>query len=113
MNALSIYKLQPCFKTKFIIIFFFEILKTFITIVIGLSLIAFTVRAVNFLELIVDNGYSLSTYFKYSILNVFGIALKFFPIAFLIAIILFIVKHKNNSEFIILWTAGVKKKSYY
>ena len=90
--------------------FFFEILKTFITIVIGLSLIAFTVRAVNFLELIVDNGYSLSTYFKYSILNVFGIALKFFPIAFLIAIILFIVKHKNNSEFIILWTAGVKKK---
>ena len=93
--------------------FFFEILKTFITIVIGLSLIAFTVRAVNFLELIVDNGYSLSTYFKYSILNVFGIALKFFPIAFLIAIILFIVKHKNNSEFIILWTAGVKKKSYY
>ena len=59
-----------------------EIFKTFFTIILGLSLIAFTVRAVNFLELIVDNGYSLSTYFKYSILNIFGIAPKFFPLAF-------------------------------
>ena len=51
--------------------YFLEIFKTFLTIIFGLSLIAFTVRAVNFLELIVDNGYSLTTYFKYSILNIF------------------------------------------
>ena len=86
-----------------------EIFKTFLTIIFGLSLIAFTVRAVNFLELIVDNGYSLSTYFKYSLLNIFGIAPKFFPLSFLISIIIFLIKHKNNSEFIILWTSGVKK----
>ncbi len=89
--------------------YFLEIFKTFLTIIIGLSLIAFTVRAVNFLELIVDNGYSLSTYFKYSILNIFGVAPKFFPLAFLISIIIFIIKHLNNNEFIILWSAGVKK----
>ena len=59
-----------------------EIFKTFFTIIVGFSLIALTVRAVNFLELIVDNGYSVLTYFKYSILNVFGIAPKFFPLAF-------------------------------
>ena len=56
-----------------------------------------------------DNGYSLSTYFKYSVLNIFGIAPKFFPLAFLISIVIFIIKHRDNSEFIILWTAGVKK----
>ena len=33
----------------------------------GLSLIALTVRAVNFLELIVDSGYPVLTYFKYLI----------------------------------------------
>ena len=86
-----------------------EILKTFLTIVFGLSIIAFTVRAVNFLELIVDSGYSLSIYFQYSILNIFGLAPKFFPLAFLVSIAIFIIKHNNNSEFIILWTAGVKK----
>lgn len=89
--------------------YFKEILKTFLTIIFGLSLIALTVRAVNFLDLIVDNGYSLSTYFKYSFLNIFGIAPKFFPIAFLISIIIFIIKHENNRELIILWSSGVKK----
>lgn len=86
-----------------------EILKTFFTIILGLTLIALTVRAVNFLDLIVDNGYSLVTYFNYSVLNIFGIAPKFFPIAFLISLSIFILRHQNNSEFIILWTTGVKK----
>ena len=81
MDALSIYNINPMLQNK-IYHNFFEIIKTFFTIIFGLSLIAFTVRAVNFLELIVDNGYSLSTYFKYSVLNIFGIAPKFFPLAF-------------------------------
>ena len=90
--------------------FFLEIFKTFLIIVFGLSIIALTVRAVNFLDLIVDNGYPVITYFKYSILNLFGIAPKFIPLSFLLAIIIFILKHKEDSEFIILWTSGVKKK---
>jgi len=89
--------------------YFIEIIKTFLTIVLGLSLIALTVRAVNFLELIVDNGYPVTTYFQYSMLNVFGIAPKFMPLAFFISVIIFIIKHQGDSEFIILWTSGVKK----
>jgi lipopolysaccharide export LptBFGC system permease protein LptF len=89
--------------------FLIEIFKTFFTIVLGLSLIALTVRAVNFLELIVDNGYPITTYFKYSFLNLFGIAPKFIPLAYLISLIIFILKHINDSEFIILWTSGVMK----
>ena len=46
--------------------YIFEILKTFFTILFGLSAIAWTVRAVNFLDLIVDNGYPVLTYFFYS-----------------------------------------------
>ena len=86
-----------------------EIFKTFFTIVLGLSLLALTVRAVNFLELIVSNGYPVLTYFQYSFLNLFGIIPKFIPLAFFISIIIFILKHNNNSEFIILWSSGVKK----
>ena len=89
--------------------FFIEILKNFFVILIGLSLIALTVRAVSFLDLIVDNGYSVSNYFKYSILNIFGIAPKFIPLAFLLALTIFISKHMQDSEFTILWTSGVKK----
>ena len=42
--------------------FLIEILKLFPVILFGLSLIALTVRAVSFLDLIVDNGYPVSTY---------------------------------------------------
>ena len=45
--------------------YFLEIIKLFITILLSLSLIAWTVRAVNFLDLIVDSGYSVITYFEY------------------------------------------------
>ena len=91
--------------------FFFEILRTFFLILFGLSLIALTVRAVSFLDLIVDNGYPISIYFKYSILNLFGIIPKFMPLSFFLALIMFVVKHVQDSEFIILWTSGVKKKN--
>ena len=89
--------------------FFIEILKTFLVILFGLSLIALTVRAVNFLDLIVDNGYPVFTYFQYSFLNLFGIAPKFIPLAFLLSLIIFILKHLDDSEFVILWTSGVRK----
>ena len=89
--------------------FLIEIIKTFIVILFGLSIIALTVRAVNFLELIVDSGYPPSTYFKYSFLNLFSIAPKFVPLSFLLALTLFIIKHIQDSEFIILWTSGVEK----
>ena len=85
-----------------------EILITFFTILLSLSVIAWTVRAVNFLDLIVENGYSLATYFKYSLLNIFGILTKFIPLSFLLALTLFILKQIQENEFIILWTSSVK-----
>ncbi len=89
--------------------FIIEIFKTFFIILFGLSLIALTVRAVSFLDLIVENGYPVSTYFQYSLLNLFGITPKFIPLSFLITLTVFILKHLQDSEFVILWTSGVKK----
>ena len=89
--------------------FFIEILKTFLIIVFGLSIIALTVRAVNFLDLIVENGYPVTIYFKYSFLNLFGIAPKFIPLAFLLSVVFFILRHIEDSEFVILWTSGIRK----
>ena len=86
-----------------------DIIKNFLIVLFGLSIIALTVRAVSFLDLIVDNGYPVKTYFQYSVLNLFGIFPKFIPLSFLIALTIFIVKHIDDSEFVILWTSGVKK----
>ena len=75
--------------------FFIEIIKNFSVILLALSMIALTVRAVSFLDLIVYNGYPVMTYFEYSLLNLFGIAPKFIPLSFLLALTLFILKHQN------------------
>ena len=96
-------------QNKIYLNFIKEILKVFLVILFGLTLIAWTVRAVNFLDLIVESGYSIATYFQYSLLNIFGILTKFIPLAFLLSLMIFIVKKIQEKEFLILWTSGVKK----
>ncbi len=108
MDALFIYN-NLMLQNKIYQNFILEIFKTFFVILFGLSVIALTVRAVAFLELIVDNGYPVSTYFQFSLLNLFGIIPKFIPLSFLFSLTLFILRHIRDSEFIILWTSGVKK----
>ena len=86
-----------------------ELIKSFVLILFSLSLIAWTVRAVNFLDLIVDSGYSTSTYFTYSILNLTNIMTKFIPLSFLLALVLTIIRLERQNELLILWTSGVAK----
>jgi len=86
-----------------------EILKNFFVILFGLTIIAWTVRAVNFLDLIVESGYSITTYFQYSTLNLLGILTKFIPLSFLLSLMIFIIKKIQEKEFTILWTSGIKK----
>ena len=68
-----------------------------------------TVRAVNFLDLIVDSGYSTTTYFLYSLLNLTNILTKFIPLSFLLALVITIIKLERQNEFLVLWTSGVSK----
>ncbi len=86
-----------------------ELIKSFILILFSLSLIAWTVRAVNFLDLIVDSGYSTTTYFTYSLLSLTNIMTKFIPLSFLLALLLIIIKLERQNELLVLWTSGVAK----
>ena len=86
-----------------------EIFKSFILILFSLSLIAWTVRAVNFLDLIVDSGYSTYTYFLYSFLNLTNILTKFIPLSFLLAMLFTIIKLERQNELLVLWTSGIAK----
>ena len=86
-----------------------ELAKSFVLILFSLSLIAWTVRAVNFLDLIVDSGYSTTTYFLYSLLNLTNILTKFIPLSFLLALVITIIKLERQNEFLVLWTSGVSK----
>ena len=86
-----------------------EIFKSFITILLTFTAIAWVVRAVNFLDLMVEDGYSASIYINYSLLNISTIMTRFVPLAFLLSLIFSIIKFEKQQEFLILWTSGIVK----
>jgi len=86
-----------------------EIFKNFITILLTFTAIAWTVRAVNFLDLMIEDGYSANIYFRYSLLNIFTIATRFVPLSFLLSMMISIAKFERQQEFLILWTVGLIK----
>ena len=89
--------------------FFLELSKYFFLVLFTFSIIVWTVQAVNFLDLIVDDGHGVWVYLNYSLLNVPKILTKFIPLSFLIALVLSIIKFENENELIILWTSGLNK----
>jgi lipopolysaccharide export system permease protein len=97
------------FKNKIYKYLSVEIFKNFITILLTFTAIAWTVRAVNFLDLMIEDGFSAIIYFKYSLLNIFTIITRFIPLSFLIAIIISIVKFERQKELFILWVTGLNK----
>ncbi|MDB9760353.1 LptF/LptG family permease [Pelagibacteraceae bacterium] len=86
-----------------------EILKNFTIILLTFTIIAWTVRAVNFLDLMIEDGYSGVTYFQYSLLNISTIITRFIPLSYLLSLIISITKFERQQELLILWTAGLNK----
>ena len=86
-----------------------EIFKNFITILLTFSAIAWTVRAVNFLDLMIEDGYSAIIYLKYSLLSFSAIITRFVPLSLLLSLIISIAKFERQQELLILWTVGLNK----
>ena len=86
-----------------------EIFKNFITILLTFSVIAWTVRAVNFLDLMIEDGYSAIIYLKYSLLSFSAIVTRFVPLSLLLSLIISITKFERQQELLILWTVGLNK----
>ena len=89
--------------------FFKEFSKYFFLVLFTFSIIVWTVQAVNYLDLIVDDGHAVSVYLGYSFLNISKIFTKFIPLSFMLALFLTILKFEEESELMILWTSGLNK----
>tara|TARA_B100001093_G_scaffold513191_1_gene584581 strand:+ start:690 stop:1835 length:1146 start_codon:yes stop_codon:yes gene_type:complete len=86
-----------------------EVFKTFFTVLFAFTAIAWTVRAVSFLDLVVEDGHSMRIYMLFSFFNLSNIITKFIPLSFLLALTMSIIKFERQNELIILWTNGLNK----
>ena len=89
--------------------FFYEFIRYFTVVLFALTAIIWTIQAVNFLDLVTDDGHAFTIYLFYSSLTLPKIITKLIPFSFLLASILTILKLDKDNELIILWSSGLNK----
>tara|TARA_Y100000768_G_scaffold182119_1_gene136427 strand:+ start:612 stop:1748 length:1137 start_codon:yes stop_codon:yes gene_type:complete len=88
-------------------------LSFFFITLFSASIIIWIFQAVNFLDLIVEDGRGIIVYAKYSIYNFPKILSKIFIFTLFFSFFYTIIKYENNNELIIFWNFGVQKISLF
>jgi len=84
----------------------------FLISIISVSIIVWIIQAVNFLDLISEDGHSLKIYFLYTLFSLPKIISKILPFIFMISIFYVIIKYEFNNELIIYWINGITKLNF-
>ncbi len=89
--------------------FSLDILNFFLISSLSITFIVWIIQAVNLLDLVSDDGHSLSIYFYYVSLNLPKIFSKTIIFVFFISIFYVINKYNSSNELIVFWNNGIKK----
>ena len=86
-----------------------DIVNFFLIASFSVTFIIWIIQAVNFLDLVSDDGHSLKVYFYYVSLNLPKIFSKTVIFVFFISVFYVINKYNNSNELIVFWNNGIKK----
>ena len=89
--------------------FFYQFVIYFTITLFALATIVWTIQAVNYLDLVTEDGHAFTIYFFYSLLTLSKVFTKLIPFSFLVSIILTILKFEKDNELLVLWTFGLNK----
>ena len=87
----------------------FDCLKFFLLTAIGISSIVWVFQAVNYLDIMVEDGRNYLVYFQYTLLSFPKIISKIYPFALFLSFYYVLAKYEANNELIIFWTHGISK----
>ncbi len=88
---------------------FKDITTFFIITSLSLTLIVWVIQAVNYLDIVSEDGHSFRVYFMYSLLSLPKIFSKLILFVFFISVFFTISKYEENNEILIFWNYGIKK----
>ena len=86
-----------------------DCLAFFIVTLFSASIIIWVFQAVNFLDIMVEDGRDYLVYINYSLLNFPKIITRIFPFALFFSFFYTISKYELNNELMILWNFGINK----
>jgi lipopolysaccharide export system permease protein len=89
-----------------------DILYFFLLISLSITLIVWVIQAVNFLDIVSEDGHGLAIYFKYTLLNIPKIFSRTLVFIFFVSVFYIILKYENNNELIVFWSNGVTKRHF-
>ena len=92
--------------------FSLDIVSFFLIASFSVTFIVWIVQAVNFLDLVSDDGHSLKVYFYYISLNLPKIFSKTIIFVFFISVFYVINKYNNSNELIVFLNNGIKKLKF-
>ena len=84
----------------------------FLISLLAASVIIWVFQAVNYLDIIIEDGRDYAVYLNYTLLNFPKIISKILPFAFFFSFSYVIAKYEMNNELIIFWNFGVSKISF-
>ena len=74
--------------------------------------IIWIIQAVNYLDLVSEDGHSLKVYFAYTLFSLPKILSNILPFMFMISLFYVIINYELNNELIIYWINGVTKLNF-
>ena len=86
-----------------------DVFQFFLLLSISFSLIVWVIQAVNYLDIVTEDGHGFKVYFLYTLLSLPKIFSKILPFIYFVSLFYIILKYENENELIIFWTIGIKK----
>ena len=77
--------------------------------VISLAAIIWIIQAVNYLDLVSEDGHSIKVYFLYTLFSLPKIISRIVPFIFMISVFYTLLKYELNNELMIYWMTGISK----
>ena len=89
-----------------------EILIFFIISSLTLTLIVWVIQAVNYLDIVTEDGHSFGIYFNYTALILPKLFSELLPFVTFLSIFYIINLYEEKSQLLVYWTHGVSKKEF-
>ena len=89
-----------------------EILIFFIISSLTLTLIVWVIQAVNYLDIVTEDGHSFGVYFNYTALSLPKIFSQLLPFIFFLSVFYIINVYEEKNQLLVYWTHGVSKKEF-
>jgi lipopolysaccharide export system permease protein len=86
-----------------------DYMSFFLIALFSSGIVIWVFQAVNYLDIMIDDGRSYSVYISYSLLNFPKILNKLFPFVLFFSLFYVTIKYETSNELIIFWNFGVNK----